>query len=60
MVDYITQTIQNIGDWVYAWDVVNELIADGRDAEPVYKDTIFMKIDNFICKAFQAARKANP
>ena len=54
--EYIDITMKNMGNHTYAWSVVSEVISD-RPLK-TYKDTVFMKIDDFICKAFQAARKA--
>ena len=37
---------------------MNELISDNQTE--TYKESIYTKIDGFICKSFRAARKANP
>ena len=56
--EYIDKTVKSIGEYAYAWDVVNEAVADG--AEPFYKVSPWSIVDDYICKAFKAAHKANP
>jgi len=58
MVDYITKTVKAIGDYPYAWDVVNEAVNDGPSQ--VMKDSPWSIVDDFMCKAFKAARDAAP
>jgi GH35 family endo-1,4-beta-xylanase len=48
---------------VYAWDVVNEAIADDANAENPYRQSLYYQIcgsDEFIRKAFEYAREADP
>ncbi len=48
---------------IYAWDVVNEAIADAEDAENPYRQSLYYQIcgsDEFIRKAFEFAREADP
>ena len=54
---YINATMTNIGTYPLAWDVVNEAIADGPH---VNKTSPWSIVDNYICKAFQAAKEAQP
>jgi endo-1,4-beta-xylanase len=42
----------------FAWDVVNEAVGDGPNA--IMKTSPWTIIDDYICKAFTAARKASP
>lgn len=61
MLDYIESTVTHVGTNAMAWDVVNEAIDDANDASKIYKTVSpWYKIDNYICKAFTAAHKANP
>jgi len=60
MGEYITKTMHAIGDYPYAWDVVNEAIADGPNPKVIYKESPWSVIDDFVCKSFKAARKASP
>ena len=60
MGEYITKTIQAVGDYPYAWDVVNEAILDGTNPPKLYKDSPWSVIDDFVCKSFKAAREAAP
>lgn len=57
MLTYIDQTVKAIGD-VHAWDVVNEAVSMGKGQ--LIKDSPWSIVDDFICKAFNQARKANP
>jgi endo-1,4-beta-xylanase len=43
---------------VIAWDVVNEAIDD--DANNFIKESPWKHVDDFVCKAFKAARTAQP
>lgn len=54
---YITAAMEHYSDSdVYAVDVVNEILdSDGNIHETCWSD-----IDDFMCKAFKAARDANP
>ncbi len=58
--DHITQVVTRYKGKVYAWDVVNEAIAD--DNSKVFRETEWYKIcgEEFIAKAFQWAHEADP
>ena len=72
--DHIQTIVKRYKDVVYAWDVVNEAMADdggnrgfgfgfGRGQEPSpYRQSRHFKLcgDEFIAKAFQFAREADP
>jgi len=58
MKEYIAQTVEAIGDYPYAWDVVNEAVNDGPSQ--IYKDSPWSIVEDYICKAFKAARDAAP
>ena len=65
--EHITTVVNRYKDVVYAWDVVNEAIADqafgfpGRPANP-YRESTHFKLcgDEFIAKAFEFAHEADP
>ena len=65
--DHIHTVVNRYKDIVYAWDVVNEAIADqafgwpGRPANP-YRESELFKLcgDEFIAKAFEYAHEADP
>jgi len=54
---YIASTVKAIGDYPIAWDVVNEAIDDGSG---YIRESPWSKVPDFVCKAFKAARSANP
>ena len=65
--DHIHTVVNRYKDVVYAWDVVNEAIADdgrswpGREASPYRQSRHFQLCgDEFIAKAFEFAREADP
>ena len=58
MLRYINETMANIGSYPFAWDVVNEAVEN--DEPQTIKTSPWSAIDGFICKAFKAARKAQP
>lgn len=58
MNEYIETVMTHMGSYPFAWDVVNEAIGDGPHV--TIKPSPWAQIDDFICKAFQAARKAQP
>ena len=58
MISYINQTVKAMGDYPFVWDVVNEAISNS--ASEFIKKSPWSQIDNFVCKAFKAARLANP
>jgi len=60
MVEYINQTMAAVGDYPIAWDVVNEAVDNSNDPSKVIKVSAWSKIDDYVCKAFKAARAANP
>jgi endo-1,4-beta-xylanase len=58
MTKYITETVKAIGDYPIAWDVVNEAIDDA--SWKYIKESPWSIIPDYICKAFKAAKAANP
>ena len=62
MRNHIHTVVNRYKDIVYAWDVVNEAITDDRNAEDPYRQSVMYKLcgDEFIAKAFQYAREADP
>ncbi|MDD5993028.1 MAG: endo-1,4-beta-xylanase [Prevotellaceae bacterium] len=70
MRDHIHQVVNRYKDIVYAWDVLNEAIADGdlrkmpwmKETPSPYRKTKMMDLcgDEFIVKVFQYAREADP
>lgn len=67
--DHIHTVVNRYKDIVYCWDVVNEAMADqqrpafrGRPAGSPYRESALYKLcgDEFIAKAFQFAREADP
>ena len=70
MKSYITRTLEEMGDYPYAWDVVHSSVSDS-DLEEVEhpgkpwqnydkEDDPWHIIPDHICTAFYTARKANP
>ena len=62
MKNHIQAVVTRYKDVIYAWDVVNEAISDDRNAEDPYRQSPMYKLcgDEFIAKAFQFAREADP
>ncbi len=66
--EHITTVVNRYKDIVYCWDVVNEAMADNVRPNPwnpnpsPYRDSRHYKLcgDEFIAKAFQFAREADP
>ena len=58
--DHIQTVMNRYKDVIYAWDVVNEAMSDGGDNP--YRNSKLYKLcgDEFIAKAFQFAREADP
>jgi endo-1,4-beta-xylanase len=58
--DHITTVVTRYKGKIYAWDVVNEAIADEDDK--FYRDTPWFRIcgEDFIAKAFEYAHAADP
>jgi endo-1,4-beta-xylanase len=58
--DHITTVVTRYKDDIYAWDVVNEVIADAKDT--MYRSSKFYQIcgEEFIAKAFEWAHAADP
>lgn len=58
--DHITTVVTRYKDDIYAWDVVNEAIADAKDT--IYRSSKFYQIcgEDFIAKAFEWAHAADP
>ncbi|WP_119843728.1 endo-1,4-beta-xylanase [Reichenbachiella sp. MSK19-1] len=57
---HITDVVTRYKDVIYAWDVVNEAISDQSDV--FYRDSKWYQIcgEEFIAKAFEFARAADP
>jgi len=59
MLDYINSTVKAVGGHpTIAWDVINEAVSD--EASVYIRDSPWNNIPDFICKAFNATRNANP
>ena len=60
MKEHITSVVSRYKGKIYAWDVVNEVIADEDDK--FYRDSPWFRIcgDEFIAKAFEYAHAADP
>ncbi|HWZ36351.1 MAG TPA: endo-1,4-beta-xylanase [Mucilaginibacter sp.] len=58
--DHIYTVVNRYKGKIYAWDVVNEAIADGGDKD--FRNTVWYQIcgEDFIFKAFQYAHEADP
>ena len=59
---HIHAIVTRYKDVVYCWDVVNEAISDDPNAQDPYRQSPMYKLcgDEFIAKAFQYAREADP
>lgn len=59
---HIHAVVNRYKDVVYCWDVVNEAITDDRNSVDPYRQSPMYKLcgDEFIAKAFQYAREADP
>ena len=62
MKNHIQAVVSRYKDVVYCWDVVNEAMTDDKNAEDPYRQSPMYKLcgDEFIAKAFQYAREADP
>jgi GH35 family endo-1,4-beta-xylanase/enterochelin esterase-like enzyme len=62
MKNHIQAVVSRYKDVVYCWDVVNEAMEDNPNAEDPYRQSVMYKLcgDEFIAKAFQYAREADP
>ena len=62
MKNHIQAIVSRYKDVVYCWDVVNEAMTDDKNAEDPYRQSAMYKLcgDEFIAKAFQFAREADP
>lgn len=58
MQDYISATVGHYKGQAFAWDVLNEAIED--DGSGLRKNAVFSKVNDFACKAFHMAHKADP
>lgn len=65
--EHITEVVTRYKGKIYAWDVVNEAIADGDEKLPngqeiIFRNTSWYKItgEEFIAKAFEYAHEADP
>lgn len=58
--DHITTVVSRYKGKIYAWDVVNEAVAD--DSTKLIRDTPWLKIcgEEYITKAFEYAHEADP
>lgn len=63
MTTYVKTTVSHFKDKIYAWDVVDEAVID-VESEPnvdgVRSDTVFGRVDDYICKSFKAAAEVDP
>lgn len=59
---HIQAIVTRYKDVVYCWDVVNEAMSDDPNAADPYRQSAMYKLcgDEFIAKAFQYAREADP
>ena len=62
MKKHIQAIVTRYKDVVYCWDVVNEAMSDDPNATDPYRQSPMYKLcgDEFIAKAFQFAREADP
>ena len=62
MKKHIQAIVTRYKDVVYCWDVVNEAMTDDKNAVDPYRQSAMYKLcgDEFIAKAFQYAREADP
>ena len=62
MKNHIQTIVSRYKDVIYCWDVVNEAISDDPNAQDPYRQSPMYKLcgDEFIAKAFQYAREADP
>ncbi|MCR4914299.1 MAG: endo-1,4-beta-xylanase, partial [Prevotella sp.] len=62
MKNHIQAVVSRYKDVVYCWDVVNEAMTDDKNAVDPYRQSPMYKLcgDEFIAKAFQYAREADP
>ena len=62
MKNHIQTIVSRYKDVVYCWDVVNEAMTDDKNAVDPYRQSPMYKLcgDEFIAKAFQFAREADP
>ncbi len=62
MKNHIQAIVTRYRDVIYAWDVVNEAMSDDPRADDPYRQSPMYKLcgDEFIAKAFQYAREADP
>lgn len=62
--NYIKTTVAHYKGKVYAWDVVDEAVVDMVDPDDdenmIRKDSVFYPVEDYICKAFKAAREEDP
>ncbi|WP_037316965.1 endo-1,4-beta-xylanase [Salegentibacter sp. Hel_I_6] len=60
MKNHIDSVVPRYSEHIYAWDVVNEAVAD--DSTKVYRESEWLEIagKDFLVKAFEYARQADP
>ncbi len=58
--DHITTVVNRYKGKIYAWDVVNEAVAD--DSNQLFRNSVWYQVcgEDFIVKAFQYAHEADP
>ena len=59
MKNYIQTTVARYKGQGLSWDVVNEAM-DASSGTGVIRDSVYNKVDDYICKAFTWAREADP
>ena len=59
MKNYIQTTVARYKGQGVSWDVVNEAM-DVSSGTGVIRDSVYNKVDDYICKAFTWAREADP
>lgn len=56
---HIHQVVSRYAGRYHAWDVVNEVI-DVSNLPATYRDSVWNKLDDFVCKSFIWAHEADP
>ena len=61
MIRYVKAVVNEYGNDIFAWDVVNEAASGTSTATiPLNTENLFSKVDDVVCKTFKAAHEANP
>jgi endo-1,4-beta-xylanase len=60
--DHITTVVSHFKGKIYAWDVLNEVIANEDTAKSMYRQTPWLKLcgEEYIAKIYQWAHEADP